>query len=403
MVMLLVGVRLFVRERHQRRGRLAADHNPITSIPATHRETLILVGIKRVAELYLQSVVEFSGGRIAIAGVLGRSSRHTGRLVQSHAILGRPEDVENVLRDLEVRGVIVDRIVVASAFDDLSLDARTALLRIETTSSIRLDFIAEWISGSGRRQACVNGEVDGEGSDGSTFLISPTELQAIAARPYWRFKRAIDLILVSAVVVMLAPLQLLIASAVALDIGVPVLFWQQRPGRAGRPFRLRKFRTMGESHGADGLRLADSARISTTGRFLRRTRLDELPQLYNILAGDMSFVGPRPLLPVDQPGAYKTRLIVRPGLTGWAQVMGGRDISPADKAALDVWYVRHASFALDLKIVCLTIPMLIRGERIDSASISVAWDELERSGICARRNTIRHVEKMRPLSPHRSL
>ena len=136
---------------------------------------------------------------------------------------------------------------------------------------------------------------------------------------------------------------------------------------------------MGASHAADGRRLPDTHRVSKIGKFMRRTRLDELPQLINIIRGDMSFVGPRPLLPQDQPKASAARLLVRPGLTGWAQVVGGRDIPPEDKAALDVWYVRHASLLLDLGIAARTIPIILFGERISQSLIERArreWVEL---------------------------
>ncbi len=109
----------------------------------------------------------------------------------------------------------------------------------------------------------------------------------------------------------------------------------------------------------------------------RRTRLDELPQLYNVLMGTMSFVGPRPLLPVDQPhGAVTSRLLVRPGITGWAQVRGGRDISPADKLALDVWYVRHASLWRDVDVILRTVWMVLVGDRLDLKAIDRARQDL---------------------------
>ena len=123
---------------------------------------------------------------------------------------------------------------------------------------------------------------------------------------------------------------------------------------------------------SNGQRKSDNARVSAVGDFLRRTRLDELPQLLNILKGEMSFVGPRPLLPVDQPIDSKSRLLVRPGLTGWAQIKGGRQIAPDDKAALDVWYVRNMSLALDLKILLGTMPMLIFGERVKGSAVTHA-------------------------------
>jgi lipopolysaccharide/colanic/teichoic acid biosynthesis glycosyltransferase len=121
--------------------------------------------------------------------------------------------------------------------------------------------------------------------------------------------------------------------------------------------------------------------MSKAGKFMRRTRLDELPQLINIIRGDMSFVGPRPLLPQDQPKACAARLLVRPGLTGWAQVIGGRDISPEDKAALDYWYVRKASLLLDLGIIARTVPIILFGERISESLIERARRELIESGI----------------------
>jgi lipopolysaccharide/colanic/teichoic acid biosynthesis glycosyltransferase len=114
---------------------------------------------------------------------------------------------------------------------------------------------------------------------------------------------------------------------------------------------------------------------------MRRLRLDELPQLFNILRGDMSFIGPRPLLAIEQSDGLRARLLVRPGLTGWAQVVGGRDISAEDKAALDVWYVRNASLALDLEIMARTIPMVLFGERISRHLIEQAWRDLKDGGV----------------------
>jgi lipopolysaccharide/colanic/teichoic acid biosynthesis glycosyltransferase len=168
---------------------------------------------------------------------------------------------------------------------------------------------------------------------------------------------------------------------VAVRLGFPIVFWQHRPGLAGRSFRLYKFRTMGASHGPDGRRLPDAERLSNFCNFLRRTRLDELPQLFNILRGEMSFVGPRPLLHQDQPAECLDRLLIRPGLTGWAQVVGGRNISPEDKAALDLWYVCNASLLLDLKIAARTVEIVLFGERVLTPLIARAWHDLTACGI----------------------
>jgi lipopolysaccharide/colanic/teichoic acid biosynthesis glycosyltransferase len=180
---------------------------------------------------------------------------------------------------------------------------------------------------------------------------------------------------------MTLPIMAFVAICIAATIGRPFVFWQQRPGLGGRPFRLYKFRTMNAAYTSDGRALSDDERMSRIGNFLRRTRLDELPQLFNIVLGDMSFIGPRPLLPRDQDDAYRARLLLRPGLTGWAQVVGGRAISAEDKAALDVWYVRHASVLLDLKVVLKTIPIVLFGETISRHLIERAWSDLREAGV----------------------
>jgi lipopolysaccharide/colanic/teichoic acid biosynthesis glycosyltransferase len=134
---------------------------------------------------------------------------------------------------------------------------------------------------------------------------------------------------------------------------------------------------MGRPYDADGRRIEDAHRLSATGRFLRRFRLDELPQLFNILIGEMSFIGPRPLLQADQFPGLDARLAVRPGMTGWAQIKGGRELSAADKAALDVWYIRNACFRVDLEILVGTLRVVLLGERAaDGDAIRSAWHEL---------------------------
>jgi lipopolysaccharide/colanic/teichoic acid biosynthesis glycosyltransferase len=205
----------------------------------------------------------------------------------------------------------------------------------------------------------------------------------MARRPYWKIKRALDFAGAVVLLVAMAPLMLFASVLVVLDVGWPVVFWQQRPGLGGRQFRLYKLRTMSAAHDADGRPVPEGLRASRIGRALRRLRIDELPQLVNILVGEMSFIGPRPLLPADQSAAYAARLLVRPGLTGWAQVKAGRKVSPADKAALDVWYVKNASLTLDVAILIQTARMVVFGERINDRAIRHAWHDLQRAGICA--------------------
>jgi sugar transferase EpsL len=180
-------------------------------------------------------------------------------------------------------------------------------------------------------------------------------------------KRAFDFVLAAVLVVLLSPLMLAIAMLVAWRMGAPILFRQRRPGLHGRPFEVLKFRTMAEEVGADGQPLPDESRLTPLGALLRRFSLDELPQLFNVLKGDMSLVGPRPLLMEYLPLYSKEQMRrhdVRPGITGWTQVNGRNALSWEDKFALDVWYVDHRSFWLDLKILAMTVGRVFAGSGV---------------------------------------
>jgi len=298
--------------------------------------------------------------------------------------LGSPADVTAVVRELEAHGITVDRIVVTSPFDDLPEAERDALLHMERSSSVRLEFLVEQLGLDGPAEPTEEKVSSSGSSTKVTFLISDAELTAMALRPYWRVKRVLDVVGACLLLLLTAPVMLCAAILVMFDVGWPIAFWQQRPGLKARPFRLYKLRTMAAAHEADGRRVPDNRRVSPIGRALRRMRWDELPQLINVLRGEMSLVGPRPLLPADQATAYAARLLVRPGLTGWAQVKAGREVSAANKAALDVWYVKNASLRLDAIILAQTVGMLVTGERVNQSAIRQAWTELRHAGISAQ-------------------
>ena len=183
-------------------------------------------------------------------------------------------------------------------------------------------------------------------------------------------KRVLDFILALCGVLALAMPLLVLVWLVRRKLGSPVFFRQVRPGLHGKPFEMVKFRTMTDERGPDGLLLPDSLRLTTFGRFLRSTSLDELPELWNVIKGEMSLVGPRPLLMEYLPlytSEQARRLEVRPGITGWAQVNGRNAISWADKFALDVWYVDHRSLRLDVRILWLTVRKVLVRDGISAA------------------------------------
>lgn len=371
MAFLLVGIRVSARLRFTRRSEQTSH-----PLALSGHETVLIVGINPITDLFLRSVAEFASERINIAGLVGRTTEHGGRLVHRHRVLGAPEDISEILKDLDVHGISIDRVVVTMAFTELPLAAQNALLEMERTSSIRLDLFAEHIGlvGPTMRQPTSPPRSKGAQNDDSCVAFGVEHAESIVGRPYWRFKRLVDMLAAAAMLILLMPLILVVGLVVALDVGLPTVFWQQRPGMRARPFKLYKFRTMRSAHDQSGERVPDEQRLSSVGRFLRRTHLDELPQLYNILIGEMSFVGPRPLLPPDQ--GFAERLLIRPGLTGWAQVNGGREITARGKAALDLWYARHASLWLDLTILVRTIPTILFGEFTNDKALQTAWRDL---------------------------
>jgi len=194
-------------------------------------------------------------------------------------------------------------------------------------------------------------------------------------RVYDVVKRALDVAASALALIVLSPVLLVVAVLVRIELGAPVVFRQQRPGKDGRIFTLYKFRTMRDApFGTTGIDAvaSDDERLTPFGRSLRRTSLDELPQLVNVLSGDMSMVGPRPLLPeyLDRYNEEQARRHeVRPGITGWAQVNGRNAVSWDERFTMDVWYVDHRSFALDARIAWRSLSALVSREGVSAPGV----------------------------------
>ncbi|MEO1206054.1 MAG: sugar transferase [Pseudomonadota bacterium] len=402
MLMLLVGARVAMRLRHMERRKAPRllNTDDQVSVIGDGINTLV-VGLGDLTEAYLQSVSEAADRSIRIVGIVGRDRKQVGRNLMRFEILGVPEDLEDVLKKLEIHGVNVDRVVVTVPAKKLSPEALAQIDMIDRASTIEFDFLFERLAKPADQQVSISrlvpvdtrpeglisdrdGEPATDGNHGGShlaFSIDALAPEDIRTRSYWSIKRGIDVVGAIVMLVLLAPVFVIVGILVGLNMGLPVTFWQQRPGLGGQAFRLYKFRTMAAGHDRFGRQLEDGQRTTKLGAFLRRTRLDELPQLFSILSGQMSFVGPRPLLPRDQSPDHAARLLVRPGMTGWAQVIGGRAISAEDKAALDIWYVRNASLPLDFQIAWRTVAVVLFGETFDTEKIARARSELKRDGI----------------------
>jgi lipopolysaccharide/colanic/teichoic acid biosynthesis glycosyltransferase len=369
----MLGTRVAVRIWHERSRR---NQSPTSDASVQH---VLIVGLSHLTELYLESIAEYAPKSFDIVGILSERDELRGRLLRFHKVLGTPEELTEVMARLDIHGVTLDRIVVMQPLAELSRRAGEALLAVERASDVKVDWVTELLGLSEERGSQSEQALESSGPHSRAtqpVLAAPEEHLSLGKYGY--VKRAFDILGAISLSLVLAPLIFVISLLIALDVGFPLVFWQKRPGRFGRPFKLFKFRTMRAAHDAQGNRLPDKERSSIIGQWLQRTRLDELPQLYNVLLGEMSFVGPRPLLPIDQPAERSARLSVRPGMTGFAQVRGSRTISPEDKNALDVSYIRNASLWLDIKILLQTPIVIVRGEQVDHHTLRVARAGLER-------------------------
>lgn len=343
------------------------------------QEKILVVGLNQVAELYLRCVANLATERMVIAGLLDEAPRVKGRRLHNYKVLGSPHELSQILSLLNIHGISVSRVVITTPFEELSQASRDELLKLERAGVITLDFFSERLGFADMRTSpAPSGAGVPSGPDTLAFALPRAALAAGASLggPYPYVKRLADVLGATLLLVVFFPVMVLVAALVAIDLGLPLAFWQERPGRGGRPFRVYKFRTMAPAHDPNGNRIPDDQRQSVIGKLLRRTRFDELPQLFNILVGEMSFVGPRPLLPIDQPSGENPRLLVRPGLTGWAQVNGGNEVSIEDKTVMDVWYIKNMSLGLDFRIFLRTVDMVVRGQRLNQQAVRTAYADL---------------------------
>jgi lipopolysaccharide/colanic/teichoic acid biosynthesis glycosyltransferase len=358
----LLAARVFVRIM------ASEDNEP----PEHHfrRERIILIGANRFASSFIQLLKAYAPQQQRVIAVLDENAAMIGRAISGVQILGAPHEVEAIISEFAIHGISTDRIIIAGEVDFLSPPVLHELERICKKRQIELTFLPRMIGVSERKP-----------SNAPVVISEPVASSpSFALPPVFRLKRWIDIVGSLVLLVLLLPLLVLAALLVLLDVGRPIFFWQERLGWKGRSFLIYKFRTLRAPFDSAGNPTLGSRQPSAVGRFLRATRLDELPQLLNVLFGEMSLIGPRPLLPEDQPANTSRRLAVRPGISGWAQINGAKLVTKEQKEQLDEWYVRNASLLLDLWIMMMSIKVLLRG-RVSSQEISADTEQVQSKNI----------------------
>lgn len=353
----------------------------------SRRERIVLIGANRFGSSFIQLLQAYAPQLQPVIAVLDDDPKMIGRAVGGVQVIGAPHELDSIITEFAIHGITTDRVVVAGETDFLSPAVLGEIDRICQKRQIDLCFLPRMM--------------------GLTEWSAPDSVAAPDIAPegaperlpfYFRVKRLIDVIASLILIVVLAPLMLVAALLVLLDVGAPTLFWQERLGWKRHSFLIYKFRTLGAPFDAEGNPSFASREPSAIGRFLRATRIDELPQLLNVLLGDMSLIGPRPLLPEDQPANTSLRLSVRPGITGWAQINGAKLVTKEEKEKLDEWYVRNASFLVDLRIVLRTLGLALTS-RLSSRETAADAEQVRSKGLNLVEPLDQWVaEKRRPVS-----
>jgi lipopolysaccharide/colanic/teichoic acid biosynthesis glycosyltransferase len=314
-----------------------------------------------VSSSYINLVEQSSSGRAKVVAVVDDHRKAFGRAIAGVPVTGPLRDLDAIIREFAVHGVEIDKLLVAGSAGDAEQALETFLSKIRARHKVEIAWLPS-LTGLWKK------------------VVPPSELSGASAPSpqlpaYFSHKRQIDICVATASLLILCPLLLAVYVLTLVGVGAPAIFWQRRLGQNGRKFSVLKFRTLRAPYDSRGLPVREDQRLTRVGRFLRRSHLDELLQLVNVLTGDMSLVGPRPLLPADQPEQPSIRLSVPPGMTGWAQINGGVLLSPLEKDRLDEWYIRNASFALDLRILLITVRIAIFGQTKmqDRAGQALPW------------------------------
>jgi lipopolysaccharide/colanic/teichoic acid biosynthesis glycosyltransferase len=334
------------------------DGNPPALRPLRLRH-VVLVGVDRFAATAIKLIDLQQPRTTQIVAALDARASFNGRAVAGVKIVGDPDELDAIIDEYAVHGVEIDEVWLADGATGLPQGCVPGIHACCANRGLKFARVSEALNLASRPSQTASKPRAG---GAETVVLSD----------YFKWKRAIDIIGASVLVVVLLPLTLLTACLVLFDVDAPVLFWQQRIGRNGREFLLYKFRTYRAPFDRSGAPIPSERRLSKLGRAIRAMRTDEIPQLLNVLAGDMSLIGPRPLLAADQPSDPRLRLSVRPGITGWAQINGGTFISSDEKDALDGWYIRHASLWLDVKIAISTVLFTLTGEKVNYAALEQA-------------------------------
>lgn len=350
------------------------DANIVQAARLKHRqgvaENQLLIGSGPISAHYAAMIDSMPNIQKKIAGIVSISGDLVGSTLGGRTVVGPIDNFQEIISEFSNHGIAIDRVVIG-AIDDADVEfARSSIASFCEARSISISLVRDFF------QDDIATEFDDDLLEAE--YIASSEFGSHLISRYLVLRQKYEFIFAFLLALVLLPIFLVVGLIVFLDVGRPLVFWQKRIGRNQMMITIHKFRTLPHKYqeDQDGDRSA-----SVLGRMLQTTRLDELPQVYDILQGQVSFIGPRPLLPHDLPRDVPLETDLRhkvlPGLTGWAQVHGGKQVTAKEKIALDIWYLRHATFWLDVKILIMTVRVVFGfRDRRDEKRIDEAVEEL---------------------------
>jgi lipopolysaccharide/colanic/teichoic acid biosynthesis glycosyltransferase len=363
---ILLGLRFcYGRMAQHRELRVAAD------ISHYNEKNVIVVGAGSIASLYIGFLESIPKAGWRIAAILDDSKWLQGRSILGHTIVGGTQDAEALLDDFAQHGLRIWGVAVCEHDRDLALEYRERLEPLCRARGLRFELLVDKLGVFDNELGALNLHIH--------TVILPSA-------GYLGVRRVFEFMIATLSVLVFLPVLAFTGLLVLISVGSPIIFWQRRVGRNARTIFVYKFKTMRNAVDRKGRLLSPIERSTRVGQILRATRLDEIPQLFNVIKGDMAIIGPRPLLPIDQPADPILRLSIAPGLTGWAQVNGGKLVSTEEKNSLDEWYVQNASFRLDAEIVWRTFLTVLRGDQRNEDQLAAAITRARKDQM--RRNTL---------------
>lgn len=353
----LISSRIIARAMYERRE--GATESITRHLRTNDMRRVIIIGLDRFSLAAIRLMDAQHPHTTQVIAIISLDGKYIDQSIAGVRVLSDLSGLEKLIEEYRIHGVALNEIWLSDNSNDLPAETRELLHRQSEKLGLQFKKLSEAFNLTPHENLDEN--------DNETY-----ESNYDVESRYLKARRIVDVILSAIVALVLIPVYPFVALLALFDVGSPIMFWQLRTGWRGHKFLVYKIRTLREPLDDEGNIRSDEERMSKIGALLRTSRLDEIPQILSVLVGDMSLIGPRPLLPRDEPHDNRRRLSVRPGITGWAQVHGNELLTPDERNALDCWYISQASLFIDAIIVTKTINVIMHGSIRDEKVIAEA-------------------------------